>query len=925
MNFLVDHNILILFVTETWLTDQNNNTTAQIKDHGYKIHHSYRSSRTGGGVALIYKNTVQLTKVFIGEAPTFEAIAAKMKVSNKMTVLCSCIYRPPGPIGSFITDLEDYIANAFEKYEHLAICGDVNMHLDRISTHTHEWSTTLSSFGLQQLVTSATHKKGHILDPIISTHKAVDSNSIEVAQFMGKSFPSCDHYPILFKLQHSLDASKSRKLIQFRNIKKIDQDQFSCNLAGALTELDSSNSCYQTAIEKFNKTCKSILDMHAPEITKTINDIAEAPWFDGEYKLARIERRRAEKEWRKTNLEIDHSIFINLRQHCDELSLQKKKQFFKENFSKYQHSQKSLYKFVDTFLDNDSSLTLPSSSEDLQKTVNSFNQFFTEKVEKIRSSFPHLTKTPAEEKFTGQTLTEFKPTSVYEIELILKEAPIKTSSIDPLPKEVLSQNLQMLLPTICDIVNLSLSTGSIEGSKLAHLTPLIKGKSLDNDCLKNYRPISNLEFISKLIERVVLRRLNDHLTTNNLNINHQSGYKKHHSTETLLVTLVNDLLIASDQNTATVVMLLDLSAAFDTVDHNKLLQILESEIGIKGTALKWFRSFISGRCQRVKINGFESEEIIIKFGVPQGSVLGPILFNIYIRSIYSSVTSQSFNIHGFADDHQVYKSFKPDNEYQVLYTDLPKCFQDIERWMTKHYLQLNPGKTEIIIFGSKKVLSELEINGVFLKPSVCIRTVQVAKNLGFLLDSNLRLDPQIKKLKSTVCHKLRNISKMRPFLSEKQLQIITQALVISSLDYCNALYMGATQSTLKQLQNLQNRAGRIIKGLKRKDHVEPYLEELHWLKVKERIEFKVLLLTFKCIHGLAPKYLCDLIQYNSSCSGRTVSLHCPPFTSSKAFSSVAPKLWNDLPQDIKQTVNVKFFKNKLKAHLFRKSYCIYNE
>ena len=166
---------------------------------------------------------------------------------------------------------------------------------------------------------------------------------------------------------------------------------------------------------------------------------------------------------------------------------------------------------------------------------------------------------------------------------------------------------------------------------------------------------------------------------------------------------------------------------------------------------------------------------------------------------------------------------------------------------------------------------------------------------------------------------------MRPFLSEKQLQIITQALVISSLDYCNALYIGANQSVLKQLQNLQNRAARVIKGLKRKDDVTPHLEELHWLKVKERIEFKILLLTFKCIYGLAPKYLCDLIQYNCSSSGRTVSLHCPPYTSSKAFSAVAPKLWNDLPQEIKQTVNINLFKKKLKAHLFRKCYCFYDE
>ena len=926
MDFLIDNDISILFVTETWLTDQNNNTTALIRDHGYKIHHSHRSSGHGGGVALIYKNTIQLTKVFIGDSATFEAIAAKMKMSNNMTVLCLCIYRPPGTLGSFITDLEEYVANAFEKYENLAICGDVNMHLDRVSTHIHEWNTTISSFGLQQLVTSATHKKGHILDPVISTCKVVDSNTIEVAHFAGKSFPSCDHYPIFFKLQQSIDASKSKKVIQFRNIKKIDKDQLSSDLTNALTTLKADSSSYQTSADNFKKTCKSLLDMHAPEITKTINDIPEAPWFDGEYKLARIDRRKAEKKWRKTNLDIDHSIYTNLRLHCDELSLQKKKRFFKDNFTKYQHSQKSLYKFVDTFLDHDGNLTLPSSSEDLQNTVNSFNNFFTEKVEKIRSSFPHFPRIYNDSNtFSGQVLTDFKPTSVFELELILKESPIKTSSIDPLPKEVLSQNLQLLLPTICDLVNLSLSTGSIEGSKLAHLTPLIKGKSLDNDSLKNYRPISNLEFIGKLIERVVLRRLNDHLKANNLNVTHQSGYRKHHSTETLLVTLVNDLLIASDQNTATVVMLLDLSAAFDTVDHNKLLQILEQEIGIKGTALKWFRSFISGRCQKVKINEFESHEIIIKFGVPQGSVLGPILFNIYIRSLYSTVTSKRFKIHGFADDHQVYKSFKPDSEYQVLCFDLPKCFQDIETWMTRHYLQLNPGKTEIIIFGSRKVLSELEINGIFLKPSVCIRTVQVAKNLGFHLDSTLRLDPQIKKLKASVCHKLRNISKMKPFLSEKQIQIITQALVMSSLDYCNALYIGANQPILKQLQNLQNRAARVIKGLKRKDDVTPYLEELHWLKVKERIEFKILLLVFKCIYGLAPKYLSDLIQYNSSSSGRTVSLHCLPHTSSKAFSAVAPKLWNDLPQEIKQTVNINLFKKKLKAHLFRKCYRFYDD
>ena len=204
-------------------------------------------------------------------------------------------------------------------------------------------------------------------------------------------------------------------------------------------------------------------------------------------------------------------------------------------------------------------------------------------------------------------------------------------------------------------------------------------------------------------------------------------------------------------------MLLDLSAAFDIVDHTKLLRILCRDIGISGNALKWFKSFLSGRCQKVSINGTESTEIIIKFGVPQGSVLGPVLFNIYI------------NIHGFANDHQVFKPFSPKYQHAVLANEIPSVFNQITKWMASHYLLLNPGKTEIIVFGCQSTLSNLKINGTFLTQSLCIRFVSTVKNLGFWLDSNLSFKHQITTLKSSCFHKLRNLSKMKPHLSSKQL------------------------------------------------------------------------------------------------------------------------------------------------------------
>ena len=387
-------------------------------------------------------------------------------------------------------------------------------------------------------------------------------------------------------------------------------------------------------------------------------------------------------------------------------------------------------------IDTEESLVLPST-ESVAETVESFNNYFQEKIDKIRSNF--AIPEPDDEvykHFSGCHLSQFEPTTIAEIKEILKESGFKCSSNDLLPATILNDNYDIFFPHISDLVNLSLSSGSIDGVKLAHITPLIKGSSLDHSNFKNYRPISNLSFIGKLIERVVLR-LNDHLRLNNLNIPFQSAYKQGHSTETLLICIVNDLLIASSENKATIVMLLDLSAAFDTVDHNKLINIIKHKIGVTGHALKWLKSFITGRCQKITIGDCKSIEITIKFGVPQGSVLGPVLFNIYIWSLYHTVHNLQFNIHGFADDHQVYKSFRRSEEYSVLVNDVPDCFKQIKIWMNSHYLQLNPGKTEIIIFGSPAILADLSIKGVFLDSTTCIRLSPIVKNLGFRLDPAL--------------------------------------------------------------------------------------------------------------------------------------------------------------------------------------------
>ena len=246
---------------------------------------------------------------------------------------------------------------------------------------------------------------------------------------------------------------------------------------------------------------------------------------------------------------------------------------------------------------------------------------------------------------------------------------------------------------------------------------------------------------------MVHERLNNHLNINNLNIPHQSAYKKNNSTETLLVRFTNDILLASDSKNATVVLLLDLSAAFDTVDHNLLLTILEKEIGLHGTVLKWFKSFLTSRSQRTRLNNNISEEIYIMFGVPQGSVLGPVLFNIYIWSIYALVKSMGFSIFGYADDHQVLKQIVAKNQHVCLIEDLSLCFHKIKQWMTWYFLFLNGDKTQIIVCGPPDILSEIEIHGIFLDDNIVIRFISTVKNLGILMDSTLTMQNQVSEIK----------------------------------------------------------------------------------------------------------------------------------------------------------------------------------
>ena len=311
----------------------------------------------------------------------------------------------------------------------------------------------------------------------------------------------------------------------------------------------------------------------------------------------------------------------------------------------------------------------------------------------------------------------------------------------------------------------------------------------------------------------------------------------------------------------TLLLLLDLSAAFDTVNHALLLQRLQTKFGICGTALDWLNSYLSGRTQQVLTNGTLSDYFSLNCGVPQGSCLEPILFIIYSSKLFDIIKRHLPQVNTYADDTHVYISFKPDSavDQESALQALEACVADIRRWMLCDRLMVNDDKTEFLIIGTKHQLEKVSIDHVSVG-STPIKPSTEVRNLGVWLDSNLSMSSHIAKICSFVLYHLYNIRRIRKYLSREATETLVHALVTSRLDYCNSVLYNLPAYQIKKIQRVQNTAARLIYRLSKFCHITPVLRELHWLPVNSWIQFKISVITFKVLHGLAPMNLNDLVR-----------------------------------------------------------------
>ena len=917
-DLIIDTNLDMLFITESWLSPNGDEAIIKsLTPPNYSCKSFPRETRQGGGIAVIFRLSLQDIIKFETKSPfscsSFEFCELTIQLSNASFHII-CIYRPPYSSSNrfskqtFIEEFHSLASYICTVGGTPVILGDFNIHFDNEKdTCTRKIKDVINSCNMEQLILSPTHNKGHTLDWFISK---LPNSSIKV-DVIDKCIS--DHYFIFINIiAHKPEPEK--QTVFSRNFRDINVDTFKNDIQ------DATNTITTTDINSFNEAIKSVCDKHAPLTHRKVTIRRFSPWYNTDVMTAKKERRRAERKWRKTGLETDRNAFLEKKTQWKRTIKCAKRQYHLKRLRNTK-SCKEMFRTCNEILGKSNETILPNNI--IKKELpDCFSFYFDQKISNLRKDLDLYSTPEISSKFTGTPLDMFHPVSEYFIKQLISKSPSKSCELDPLPHNLLHYCVDEIVPLITEILNDSLMKGYVPSSfKAALVRPLIKKPSLDQNILKNYRPVSNLPFFSKILEKVVLSQLLSHLECHNLTGKFQSAYKAKHSTETALIRVTNDLLIESDSGGVAILGLLDLSAAFDTIDHDILLQRLEMNFGISGVALKWFRSYLTSRWQTVVVDGVYSKSKELKFGVPQGSVLGPVLFTIYTQPLAEEIERFNINYHFYADDTQLYTSSSVNNLFQAI-ENFQNCIQAVKSWMNKNKLMLNEQKTDLIFIGSSRkaiTVKEMDIGGNSLELSKAV------KNLGVYIDTDFTMTQQVNNLIRNINFILSNIRRIRHLITTQAASLLVNSLVLSRIDYCNSLLFGTTKENLRKIQLAQNNAARLVFNKSKFEHCTEHLKSLHWLPVEKRINYKIATICHKIIINEAPTYLSELLSIYTP--ARTLRSSSDPLKfnipkvhlkslGQKSFSFSGPSIWNCIPLKIRSQTSHTSFKKLLKTHLF---------
>ena len=618
MAYLRDDLVDIAFLQETWLNKGDNNIYAEMEEYGFKIIKSMRNKNRGGGLAVLYKPSLQVKKVNVSPKTTFktfEYIACTMPHNNRKIQLVNFYRLPYSTVHPFTQKmfLEEFnvFLSLLDNDKPMFLIGDFNINLlDYRNIYSIDFLKLLDVFNLRQLVKYPTHFKGGLLDLVIGDKNFnLDENMVKVDTLF-----RTDHYPIQFYLNQET-PSPAKSVVEVRNYNSIDIKQFSTDINNSeigsmpfFSQLSSNDS-----VELYNSTLVTLTDKHCPMVKKIYKENhSNSKWFNKSLQQLKQEKRKTERHYKKHSNDENWVKFTTARNKYNLELKQTRTNFFKSSLANCKKDPKTLFKTLNKLTGNVKQQVLPShESEDI--VAEKMSTFYLDKIDNIRQEVGQtisVVKPITVTKKSNQQVNfkEFKKLTLADLKLIFSSMNNKTCKLDPAPTFLIKKCFIQLSPLILHIINKSFEENIFPDSlKHALVTPIIKDANGSVDDFKNYRPVSNLPFISKVQERAAYIQLNEHIENNKLHSQFQSSYRKNHSCETAMFKVIGDIQKSVSENNNVALVLLDSSAAFDTVDHNILLKRLENNFGIKDKALEWIRSYLTNRTFSVVVNKAKSQ------------------------------------------------------------------------------------------------------------------------------------------------------------------------------------------------------------------------------------------------------------------------------------------------------------------------------
>ena len=925
LDMIIDNSLDLFAVVETWHDSAETPSVIASTPPEYQVFERSRPRRKSkaaslstnhGGICVFVRAHIQVRKIDFPEYKAFELLPLYVRV-GALSFAFVVVYRPDSA-SAITNDFFVNFADVLERTSSFAGCvivGDVNLHLDTVSAHTTRFVTLLNSFGLVDHVRQPT-RGVHQLDVFISR--------------LDQPAPVCrvdpplisDHSLIVASFEVTSEQTPRTEPITRRRWRSFDIDSFTTDLAQSQLVLNPSSDVTEL-FDQYDATLAELLDKHAPWQQIKPRARTAAPWYDAECRVTKAKTRKLEKTYRRRRTtQSEHAWRVQFSQQRV-LFQQKYIDHWSRTIDLCHGDSKALWSKLRVLLQ-------PKPSSCSRLTAGEHARYFMAKIDGIRALTATSPPPNIIDRFVSEPLVDLRPASADEVASILKRSDPKQCLLDAAPTWLIKHVGDVLAPVIARMCNASFDQVKLpDRSKKAIIRPLLKKQTLDPNDPASYRPISNLSFVSKVVEKVVDARIAEHVNRHQLLPVFQSAYRPHHSTETAVARILNDMIGVLDQGQVGALMLLDLSAAFDTVDHDILTSVLRQRFGVDGPALDWLSDFLSGRSQVVRVGTSESDAATLHFGVPQGSVLGPKRFLEYAEDV--SLILNRLRYHMFADDMQGFKHGRPDNVREIV-SALEDCATDVSAWCAAKRLQLNAEKTEVLWFGTAANLRKIspDVSSIRVGSTVVTPTT-VVRNLGVMLDAELSMREHVSRTAQSCFYHLRRLRSVRRQLGRDVTARLVSAFVLSRLDYCNVVLAGLPTSTLAPLQRVLHAAARLVVDLRPRDHVSQALRELHWLPIDKRIDYKLCLLVHKASIGQAPTYIADMltpvssVQSLSTQRSATNGDYIVPRTHRKlgerAFSVAAPKAWNRLPTKLKtSTCNTDSFKRSLKTFLFQSAY-----